>query len=51
MSPVPFLYIGKNWKISKSHGSLVDIAPTVLKLLNIHQPTEMSGESLLIQEP
>jgi 2,3-bisphosphoglycerate-independent phosphoglycerate mutase len=51
MSPVPFLYIGKNWKISKSHGSLIDIAPTVLKLLNIRQPAQMSGESLLIQEP
>jgi 2,3-bisphosphoglycerate-independent phosphoglycerate mutase len=49
MSPVPFLFIGKNWKISKTHGSLVDIAPTILKLLNINQPPEMTGESLLIE--
>ena len=50
MSPVPFLFIGKNWQISKTHGSLIDIAPTILKLLNIDQPPEMTGESLLIEK-
>ena len=30
------------------HGSLADIAPTVLKLLDIKQPHDMTGESLII---
>jgi len=30
------------------HGSLADIAPTVLNLLNIKQPNDMTGESLII---
>ena len=50
MSPVPFLFVGKGWQITKSHGSLIDIAPTILKLLNIRQPVEMSGESLLTEQ-
>lgn len=50
MSLVPFLFIGKNWQISKTHGSLIDIAPTILKLLNIKIPPEMTGTSLLIEK-
>lgn len=50
MSPVPFLFIGKGWQITKSHGSLIDIAPTILKLLQLKQPQEMSGESLLTEQ-
>lgn len=47
LSPVPFLFIGKNCQMTKNHGSLIDIAPTVLYLLGIPQPKEMTGESLL----
>lgn len=46
--PVPFLYIGpKNWTFNRAHGSLIDIAPTVLTLLNLPIPKEMTGEILL----
>ncbi len=46
--PVPFLYLGQpQWEIAKSYGSLIDIAPTILKLLNIKPPVEMTGQSLL----
>ena len=44
---VPFLFIGKNWHCVGEHGSLIDIAPTVLNLLGIQQPEEMTGRSLL----
>ena len=47
LSPVPFIYVGTNCQITHSHGSLIDIAPTVLYLLNIKQPIEMTGHSLL----
>jgi 2,3-bisphosphoglycerate-independent phosphoglycerate mutase len=47
LSPVPFLFVGKNCQMTKSHGSLIDIAPTMLYLLDIPQPKEMTGERLL----
>ena len=50
LSPVPFLYIGKNCQLRQKHGSLIDVAPTILSLLGIKKPKEMTGASLLIQE-
>lgn len=45
--PVPFLYVGEGWHFVQQHGSLVDIAPTILALLSIYPPAEMSGRILL----
>jgi 2,3-bisphosphoglycerate-independent phosphoglycerate mutase len=45
--PVPFIYAGRPAKIVKKNGKLSDIAPTMLYLLNINQPNDMTGESLL----
>lgn len=45
--PVPFVYVGRNAKIVKEDGKLSDIAPTMLYLLNLPQPAEMTGKSLL----
>jgi 2,3-bisphosphoglycerate-independent phosphoglycerate mutase len=47
LSPVPFLYVGKNCQTTQTHGSLVDIAPTILYLLNLPKPKEMTGTCLL----
>ena len=47
LSPVPFVYVGKNCQITQTHGSLIDVAPTVLYLLGISKPKEMTGNSLL----
>jgi 2,3-bisphosphoglycerate-independent phosphoglycerate mutase len=45
-NPVPCILAGdKNYKLKE--GRLADIAPTVLQLLNIKQPAEMTGTSLL----
>ncbi len=48
LNPVPFHLISSdsNLKLQNS-GRLCDIAPTVLELLNIEKPREMSGMSLL----
>jgi 2,3-bisphosphoglycerate-independent phosphoglycerate mutase len=49
-NPVPFILINKNFskKIKiKSNGSLSDIAPTILKLLNLKKPADMKGNSLI----
>lgn len=50
-SPVPFSVIGMNEKISLSDGGfLSDIAPTILDIMQIEKPAEMTGRSLLCRE-
>ena len=44
-NPVPFIVTRKN--ISLVDGKLGDIAPTILELMNIEKPKEMTGESLI----
>jgi 2,3-bisphosphoglycerate-independent phosphoglycerate mutase len=57
-SPVPFYVVAKNfrrpkddWQLAAAErdvsGSLCDIAPTVLKLIGLDQPPEMTGQNLL----
>ena len=46
-NPVPFSVIGKDCTL-RSGGRLCDIAPTVIKLLGLPQPAEMTGESLIV---
>lgn len=44
--PVPFIYVGR--PITEiNHGSLSDVAPTMLHLMDMPQPTEMTGQTLL----
>jgi 2,3-bisphosphoglycerate-independent phosphoglycerate mutase len=45
-NPVPFVYLGRQAKVH-SGGSLRDIAPTMLHLLGMTPPEEMTGRSLL----
>lgn len=45
--PVPFVYIGKAATITHDRGTLADIAPTMLYVLGLPKPEEMTGESLL----
>lgn len=46
--PVPFLYIGNQAvHVMREYGSLIDIAPTMLYLLDLPIPSEMQGKSLL----
>jgi 2,3-bisphosphoglycerate-independent phosphoglycerate mutase len=45
LNPVPVIYVGKQ-KIKLRNGSLQDVAPTVLKLLEIDKPSEMTGNAL-----
>ncbi len=45
--PVPLVYVGGNWHFNCNTGSLTDIAPTILGLLGITPPLEMTGHQLL----
>jgi 2,3-bisphosphoglycerate-independent phosphoglycerate mutase len=44
---VPFILIGEKVRLRKQ-GLLADVAPSVLDLLKIRQPVEMSGQSLIV---
>lgn len=57
-NPVPFYLIGNDFKREKSQeeievgklevdGILADVAPTILELMKLSQPAEMTGKSLL----
>jgi len=46
---VPFIYVGRHQKITHQEGSLSDIAPTLIHLLGLPQPSEMTGRSLLTE--
>jgi 2,3-bisphosphoglycerate-independent phosphoglycerate mutase len=43
---VPVIYVGRHANIVEKRGALSDIAPTMLYLMNLPQPQEMTGESL-----
>ena len=45
-NPVPFSVIGKDCKL-RTGGRLCDISPTILELIGVDQPDEMSGISLI----
>ncbi len=44
---VPFFIIDKEWKGTIKPGKLGDLAPTILTMMNLPIPTEMSGEILI----
>ncbi|MEG2634807.1 MAG: 2,3-bisphosphoglycerate-independent phosphoglycerate mutase, partial [Oscillospiraceae bacterium] len=46
-NPVPFAVIGKKDARLRTGGKLADIAPTMLKLLNLPVPAEMDGKSII----
>ena len=52
-NPVPFIVIAENSKqfTLKPNGSLRDISPTILGMLKIPQPKEMTGQDLRISTP
>ena len=45
-NPVPFVVVSDRYQTAKN-GSLQDVAPTVLKLLGIEKPADMTGSSLI----
>ncbi|MHB9116714.1 MAG: 2,3-bisphosphoglycerate-independent phosphoglycerate mutase [Burkholderiales bacterium] len=46
MFDVPFLYIGRPARIAPT-GALEDVAPTLLKMMGLPQPSEMTGKPLI----
>lgn len=53
--PVPLVYVGgkpddKKWQFTQ-HGALSDVAPTMLTLMGLDIPAEMTGHVLMAQAP
>ena len=51
LNPVPLIATVEGVALDPGGGILADIAPTVLELLGIAQPPEMTGRSLLVAAP
>jgi 2,3-bisphosphoglycerate-independent phosphoglycerate mutase len=49
MNKVPLMYVGGNKKLADG-GSLADLAPTILDVLGVPQPKEMTGRSLIMAD-
>jgi 2,3-bisphosphoglycerate-independent phosphoglycerate mutase len=51
-NPVPFIVVAENSKqfTLKPNGSLRDISPTMLGMLNVPEPTEMTGSDLRVKK-
>ena len=50
-NPVPLILVTPNEKLKlKQGGKLADLAPTMLDLMNLDKPEEMTGNSLLDKE-
>ena len=45
---VPLIYVGEKKVQVRSGGKLSDVAPTILALMDIGAPKEMTGENLLV---
>ena len=50
-NPVPFILISDTLKNTKlrNDGKLADLTPTILEILKIEKPAEMTGESLIVK--
>ena len=46
--PVPFIYVGKRDFKVRHGGVLADVAPTMLMLMGLEKPKEMTGTSILV---
>ena len=46
-NPVPFIYVTANKNATVQSGVLADVAPSVLHIMGLHQPKEMTGQCLI----
>ena len=47
LNPVPCIYVTERNGAKVSDGKLADVAPTILSIMGIEQPAEMTGHSLI----
>ena len=47
LNPVPFVYVTENKDAKVENGVLADVAPSILHILGMKQPAEMTGKDLI----
>ena len=47
LNPVPFVYVTSNASANVSDGMLADVAPSLLHIMGLEQPKEMTGVNLI----
>ena len=47
LNPVPFIYVGSNPNATVADGRLADVAPSLLHLMGLPQPADMTGHDLI----
>ncbi len=47
LNRVPFLYVGERFSQVRKGGALQDVAPTMLEILGLPKPPQMTGQSLI----
>ena len=47
LNPVPFIYVTQNTAAHVSDGILADVAPSILHIMGLEQPKEMTGHNLI----
>ena len=46
LNPVPFVYVTENKDARVENGILADVAPSILKIMGMPQPSDMTGKAL-----
>ena len=47
LNPVPFIYVTANQNAKVKDGVLADVAPSILHIMSLEQPKEMTGHNLI----
>ncbi len=47
LNPVPFIYVTTNNRAQVENGVLADVAPSLLHIMKLPQPTQMTGHNLI----
>ncbi|HEX6945548.1 MAG TPA: 2,3-bisphosphoglycerate-independent phosphoglycerate mutase, partial [Casimicrobiaceae bacterium] len=47
LNVVPFIYVGRDGARVRPGGALQDVAPTLLAMMGLPQPAEMTGRSIV----
>ena len=47
LNPVPFIYVTDNNSATVKDGRLADVAPSILHIMGLEQPADMTGEDLI----
>ena len=48
LNPVPFIYVTDNNSATVKDGRLADVAPSILHIMGLEKPAEMTGENLIV---